>query len=165
MRRLTKAYRGQVWAPGCVDSHRRGTRPIDSRREGAAQNTAVRRLKVLRMGRCRDRSSPPRDIHLGTGARPRATPPFVMSPFELTVRLLEGLQLVHGLARANPRHVALVDVGLLHLGPQRRRAVAELHRDALHRDALRRAVRGAQLGTQRPDHPHHSSLLLRAIDA
>ena len=80
-----------------------------------------------------------------------------LARLQLTVLLLERLH-PRRVARAHPGHVALVDVGLAHPGPHRLGAVPELRRDPLDR-----AVLGAQLGTQRPDHPHRSGLLLRAV--
>ena len=58
----------------------------------------------------------------------------------------------------HPRRVPVIDIGLVHPGTHRFGAVTELAGNPLHRPVL-----GAQLGTQRPHHPHRGGLLLRAV--
>jgi len=80
----------------------------------------------------------------------------LVGPFKFTNLLLEHLQLCR-VARARPRHMTLIDVGLAHPGAHRLGTVAELLSNPLNR-----AVLGAQLGTQRPNHSYRCCLLLRA---
>jgi len=65
----------------------------------------------------------------------------LVGPLQLAVLLRERRHL-RDVTRADPRHVALIDVSLADPGPHRLEAVTQLRRDPLHS-----AVIGAQLGS------------------
>jgi Protein of unknown function (DUF1214) len=81
----------------------------------------------------------------------------LVGALEFSVLLLEISDPLR-LRRGDPRGIPVVDIGLTHPGAHRLHAVSELASDPLHRPVI-----GAQLGTQRPHHPHRSGLLLRAV--